>query len=87
MSEKRRGKGAGAAWAVLAPLLLLALYLLSPVAVALTGNFLNARPDGWVYRAYAPLRWARHNTPQRASIDRYSDFLMRLEGKGRMADR
>ena len=82
-TESRRGKGtAVAAWAVLAPLLLLALYILSLIPLALTGRLSDPQPD-WVSRVYAPLQWAYQNTPLRAPIQRYGDFLERLERKGR----
>ena len=77
--RRRRGKGAVAAWAVLSPLLFLALYVLAPIPLTLTGGFMGAPPDGWLYRIYAPFRWAQDNTPLREPIQQYGEFLLRLE--------
>ena len=84
MSERRRGKGSGiAAWAVLAPLLLLGLYVLSPIPIALGGGFRPNAAPAWVDRLYAPLRWLHDNTALREPIEGYAWFLIRLGEKGR----
>ncbi len=82
--EGRRGKGSGAAvWAVLAPLLLLALYVLSAIPVALGGGFRLGAAPAWVDRLYAPLAWLHDNTPLRQPLEGYAWFLVRLSPEER----
>ena len=85
-SERRHGKGASwAAVLALAPLLLLALYLLGGIPLARLGLMRDAGrgPTRLLNRLYAPLPWLHRTAPPlRRPIGWYVGLLIRLDPEG-----
>jgi len=55
------------------------LYALSPIPVFFILNRSHGRTPPPVFRFYKPFRWTERNTPLKGPIDRYSEFVGRLE--------